>query len=815
MSFKFLKYRFIGIFLFFFVFCKTAFSQEIVQVEDSFSIIAFFGRLHVLMVHFPIAILLFAAALELFTFRSFNSKFRPAINLAVIIGSVSAIFSAVFGYLLSQNEDISGRILDLHQWGGITTAALGLICVLLLWMVIKKEQIDKIPFYRLTLFASTFGVIFTGHFGGSLTHGDDYFSFSNQSKQAEESQFLASNNGSDSLNNENQIKLVGQVRAIFAHNCYKCHSSNKQEGKLRLDQKAFVFAGGKHGKIIVRGEPENSELIRRISLPKNHKEAMPTKGNALKPEEIELLNYWIKNGAFWPDESVQPNLFKVAKMELIKPKLPASNGDLQNPIDIWVNAYFNKNEIKWQKSIDDRTFLKRVYLDIVGLLPTASQILAFAKDPNPNKKDALVKQLLQQDEEYTQHWISFWNDALRNDYTGTGYITNGRYNITDWLYKSIKQNKPYNQFVKELLSPSEPSRGFVEGIKWRGTINASQRVEMQAAQNVGQVILGLNLKCASCHDSFISDWKLEDAYAFANIFADERLEIYRCDKPTGRLADTRLLWKNFGNIDSTASKAKKMEQMANLLVQPSNGRMYRTIVNRIWKQMMGRGIIESPDEMDNEPWSQDLLDWLAADFVEKNYDIKDLIYLIATSKIYQSPSESVKSTDLFFDKQYRFKGMTRRRISAEQFSDAVSQIITPIFSLKEIKYAGSRADTIKPAFARASLVANNPFLIALGRPTREVVSTNRDSQASLLQALELTNGERLTQVLARGAKYWKAQFKTRDIIIRVLFSKALGRLPNKSEMTAAQSTMDENPSVEQIQDLFWAVLLLPEFQLIY
>jgi hypothetical protein len=454
-------------------------------------------------------------------------------------------------------------------------------------------------------------------------------------------------------------------------------------------------------------------------------------------------------------------------------------------------------------------------LDIVGLLPTASQIIAFGKDKNPEKRGALVSQLLDQEEEYAQHWLTFWNDALRNDYTGPGYITNGRSNITDWLYTSIKNNKPYNQFAKELLSPNESSKGFVEGIQWRGAINASQRVEMQAAQNVGQVILGLNLKCASCHDSFISDWKLEEAYAFANIFAEERLEINRCDKPSGKFADTRLLWQNFGNIDSTASKAKKMEQMANLLVRPENGRMYRTVVNRIWKQMMGRGIVESPDEMDNEPWSQDLLDWLASNFVEKNYDIKQLIYLIATSKIYQMPSEGVKSTNILYDNTYTFKGMTRRRLSAEQYSDAVSQVITPIFTIKDLKYSGMKPNTLKPPFARASLVANNAFLTALGRPNREVVSTSRDSQASLLQALELTNGERLTNVLARGAKYWKAQFKTRDVIIRVLFSKALGRLPNKAEMTAAQSAMSENPTVEQIQDLFWAVLLLPEFQLIY
>lgn len=790
-------------------------TTDLLKVDGSFDFWKFIGRFHIVIVHFPIAILLLAASLEIVTFKNFNSKYRPAINVSVVFGGISAIFSAIFGYILSQHEEVTGQTFDLHQWGGIATAILSSLTLVFLWLILKKGQSPKISLYRWFLFAASLGVIFAGHFGGSLTHGDNYFSFINKTETAENSDFLALNTDNDSLSKENQVKLIGEVRAIFAHNCYKCHSSNKQEGKLRLDQKEFVFKGGKHGKIIEPGNPEKSELLRRISLPRNHKESMPTKGKALKANDIELINFWIKKGAPWPDGSLQPMLFKVAKMEPRKPTLPTATSDLKNPIDLWVNEYFKQNEIDWKPKVDDRTFLRRAYLDIVGLLPTASQIIGFAKDQNPDKRSALIKQLLAQEEEYTQHWLTFWNDALRNDYTGPGYITNGRFNITDWLYTSIKQNKPYDQFAKELLSPKEPSKGFVEGIQWRGTINASQRVEMQAAQNVGQVILGLNLKCASCHDSFISDWKLDDAYAFANIFAEERLEINRCDKPTGKMADTRLLWQNFGNIDSTTSKAKKMEQMANFLVQPSNGRMYRTLVNRVWKQMMGRGIIESPDEMDNEPWSQDLLDWLASDFVEKKYDIKELIYLIATSKIYQSPSESVNSTNLLYDNNYRFGGMTRRRLSAEQFSDAVSQIITPIFTIKEMKYSGTKSNVIKPAFARASLVANNAFLTALGRPNREVVSTNRDNQASLLQALELTNGERLTNVLARGAKYWKAQFKTREVIIRVLFSKALGRLPNNTEMKTAQSAMDENPSIEQIQDLFWAVLLLPEFQLIY
>jgi hypothetical protein len=175
-------------------------------------------------------------------------------------------------------------------------------------------------------------------------------------------------------------------------------------------------------------------------------------------------------------------------------------------------------------------------LDVVGLIPSPEEIRAFTADTVADKRAILVKKLLNRNVDYAQHWLTFWNDALRNDYTGTGYITGGRFDITTWLYQSLKANKPYNRFVRELISPTKESEGFIRGIRWRGTINSSQRVEMQAAQNVSQVLLGLNLKCASCHDSFISDWKLADSYAFANVFADTTLEIHRCDKPTGKMA---------------------------------------------------------------------------------------------------------------------------------------------------------------------------------------------------------------------------------------------------------------------------------------
>ena len=110
---------------------------------------------------------------------------------------------------------------------------------------------------------------------------------------------------------------------------------------------------------------------------------------------------------------------------------------------------------------------------------------------------------------------------MRNDYAGTGYIDGGRKAITDWLYKSLVNNKPYDQFVRELIDPSPESEGFSKGIKWRGRVNASQVPEIQFAQNISQVFLGLNMKCASCHDSFIDVWKLDDAYGLAAIIAGE------------------------------------------------------------------------------------------------------------------------------------------------------------------------------------------------------------------------------------------------------------------------------------------------------
>ena len=253
------------------------------------------------------------------------------------------------------------------------------------------------------------------------------------------------------------------------------------------------------------------------------------------------------------------------------------------------------------------------------------------------KRDKLIEDLLNDNNNYAEHWITFWNDCFRNSYTRQ-YHGGGGSKITEWLKKSLAENKPYDQFVKELINPVEGSDGFIKGISWRGTVNASQVNEMQAAQNVAQLFMGLNIKCASCHDSFINDWTLKQTYSFASIFSDSPMDIHRCDKPTGEKATPAFLYPEIGEIDPNAKRPERVKQLAEIITSKKNGRLSRTVVNRLWAIFFGHGLVEPVDEMDNPTWNQDLLDWLAIDFVNNGYNLKHTINLILKSKAYQMPS---------------------------------------------------------------------------------------------------------------------------------------------------------------------------------
>ena len=776
--------------------------------------LSFAGRLHPMIVHFPIVLLIAALVFELIERQRKTDSFHQAIRLLVFGGMVSSILSVVFGFALASSGAYGEDQVSNHQWIGIITAIFSLITVFAYRM--RRESLAFI-----LLIISVISVFITGHLGGELTHGEGYLTGGPQQPDDEEMEgdmdvphgvFLASLN---TPLTEDQVQGLNlRVRSILAHNCYSCHGAGKVKGMLRLDSKEAILEGGEHGAVLVAGNPEESELIRRVSLPRGHKEAMPVKGKPLTEEEVNLLRQWIKMGAPWPTGPLR-SLYRVASLEPRLPNIPAAKPGLEHPIDRLVDVYFDKKDIEWSESVDDRTYYRRVSMDITGLLPHPDSLDRFVYDRDPGKRNKLVDNLLSRDHDYAQHWLTFWNDLLRNDYSGPGYITRGRFDITRWLYASLQYNKPYDRFVRELIDADSSSEGFIRGIRWRGEVNASQRVEMQAAQNVSQVFYGLNLKCASCHDSFISDWKLDDAYSFANLFADSMLQIYRCDKPTGKTAGMRMLFPALGSIDSTSDRASRLKQLADLTVQPKNGRLYRTLVNRVWSQLMGRGIIEPVDAMDNKPWSQDLLDWLAWDFVQNGSDIKRLLRQILTSRTYQLPSVALSDPEAIISKDFVFRGMLRRRISAEQFADAVGQTLHPLYADSMIawKRLPNGIQYCAP-FTRASLVMNDPFQRSLGRPTRENVSTSRVSQASLLQALELTNGGLFHQTIKTAALKWSAHHPDPKQLVIETYRRMFGRLPTEREADLLVRALGRPLRIDQVEDFFWSMSLHPEFQLI-
>jgi hypothetical protein len=535
------------------------------------------------------------------------------------------------------------------------------------------------------------------------------------------------------------VDFTRDVHPILAEHCFACHGGDKRSGGLSLRDYAEALRGGRTGPAILPGHSADSLIMRRVTATSS---PMPAVGPRLNATEIATLRTWIDGGARETSEGPVARSPWIAKLELYKPEVPL--GISQHPVDRFVNAYLQNKGLAMQSAVSDRLFARRAYLDIWGLLPSPDQVAAFVNNPAAAKRTRLIQTLLGDNRNYAQHWISFWNDLLRND-EGVNYA-GSRKSITPWLYQALTDDIPYDRFVSKLLDPVERGDpdGFLLGVNWRGDINASQTPLMQAAQNSAQVFLGVNLKCNSCHDSFISKWKLKDAYALAAFFADDQqLELVRCDNKTGQFTSARFLYPELANSEALDTPAARKAAVAHMFTEPRNGRMPRTIVNRVWARLLGRGLVADVDDMDGEPWSSDLLDWLASDFVESGYDLRHLIATIMTSRAYQLPAVHRSAKEI---KDYVFQGPEVRRMTAEEFVDALSTVTGewPVYVLSP--------NSTRGVYSRQWQMPSSPLTRGLGRPIRDQVYTERDQDATTLQELELVNGETLRHILARGAK---------------------------------------------------------------
>jgi len=602
---------------------------------------------------------------------------------------------------------------------------------------------------------------------------------------------------------EQPIDFAHQIVPILKKHCAECHAGEKRKGGFSINTREAMLSHGETVKSVVPGDAKDSEVMYLLTDP-DPDIRMPSEADPLSPEQIALIGRWINEGVAWEpgftfgDDGYKPPL-KPQSVEL-----PAGDA---NPIDRLLGVYYEKHEVSAPPVVDDAVFMRRLYLDVIGLPPTPVELEKFLADPAPDKRAKLVDAVLARQTDYAVHWLTFWNDLLRNDYRGTGYIDGGRKQITGWLYHSLENNKPYDVFVRELISPSAASEGFINGIKWRGRVNASQTREIQFSQNISQVFLGINMKCASCHDSFIDDWKLKDAYALAAIVAKQPLEIHRCDKPIGKTAEAGFIFPSLGTINADQPREKRLAELAQLMTHPDNGRTTRTIVNRMWHRLMGRGLVEPIDAMATRPWNEDLLNYLAVYLADHNYDLKKLITLIVNSQAYQARSE-VRPEPAAPD-EYVFEGPVARRMTAEQFLDAVWTVT----DTHPKKINAPLKDYQGPV--RAALVHADPLMRSLGRPNREQVVTERPDQLSTLQALDLTNGQIITQTLTRGASHLIEQHAgDPEALIERVYLHALSRKPTDTERSLAARMVGHPMTETGTADLLWGVFMLPEFQLV-
>jgi hypothetical protein len=545
--------------------------------------------------------------------------------------------------------------------------------------------------------------------------------------------------------------------------------------------------------------------------------AWPTGPRLLSAAEESDAPFLVENEAALDSEQllIQRRALRLKQLPPA-PAPPIVDAPTFNPIDQFIAAQWAKAPGKVEPQLcDDATFLRRVYLDLVGVIPLPAEANRFLASGAPQaKREKLVDQLLARTSDYAAHWTPFWEDALasQNVLAQGGILTRGNYR--DWIVQSFENNRPYDVMVAELLDPTMPGRRGpqtedVLGSKF--TIeyvrNEDHTASLQTAANVGQVFLGTGMKCASCHDHFEnSEWPQDRFLAFAGLLSPHDLEHVRCELKSGKTVPARFPFDLPGAPQSVPDDLRgRLHLAAQLITDPANPRFAKTIVNRLWKRYFGLGLFEPADDfrLDLPPSHPELLDWLAYDFLEHGCDLKHTIRLLLTSRTYQLRYDP-RLEDHFGAGQQNapryFRSPSLRRLTAEQLLDSVRVAASGQFVPAERCFLDARST----ALARA-----------LGRPaSRNEISTSRPDDAAVVQALELLNGRELHEMIYSNTLFTEAASRQdpRRLVDR-LYRAALSRPANVPEKNAGRAFLQsaESPA-EGMKDLLWALVCSPEFQ---
>jgi hypothetical protein len=467
--------------------------------------------------------------------------------------------------------------------------------------------------------------------------------------------------------------------------------------------------------------------------------------------------------------------------------------------------------------IDDAKFLRRVHLDIIGRLPTPPEVRAFLADSSPEKRTKLVDALLQRPE-YAEHWAAKWADLLRPNPYRVGI--KAVMNYDHWVRDSFRKNKPYDQFVRELLT--------ARGSTWENgatVLFRDRRDPPEITTLVTQLFLGIRLECAKCHHHPFEKWSQDDFYGFAAYFArlghkgqgvsppisggEELIGLKSKGEVKHPLTAHVLAPKPlFGTTPLMDEHADPRIALANWITSEQNPFFAQVIVNRVWSEIMGRGLVEPIDDLraTNPPTNPALLNALAEEFRRHKCDLKQLIRAICTSHVYQlssQPNERNAGDHRNYSRHYR------SRMRAEVLLDAVADVLDVPDTFAAMP-SGSRANELW------TTRVGSVFLDTFGRPNpNQDPPCERSADATVTQTLHLMNSQqlhaRVTADSSRAAKLAASNLAP-DAIVEELYLLAYSRFPDASEREVGRRTFAAVANRRQaVEDLVWALLNTPEF----
>ena len=589
-------------------------------------------------------------------------------------------------------------------------------------------------------------------------------------------------------NQSGTIDYFEDVQPILEARCYDCHQGGKAKGELRLDQHASVLKGGEaDGPTVVPGKPDEGSLIWRITPEEADIDIMPPKGDPLTEKEIATLTKWVEEGANWPQ--------------------------------------FQVDDFSLTPLADDLEFLRRLSLDTVGVPPSEEEIEVFlAADEKVRRVEAIDRLL--EDSRWADRWMGYWQDVLAENPNIINPTLNNTGPFRWWIYESLLDNKPADLFVTELLR-MEGSERF-GGPAGFGT--ASQNDVPMAAKGiiVSSAFLGVEMKCARCHDAPSNVSKQEDLFQLAAMLKEDPIKVPTTSSvpmdrihqqgrkplievtlepgatvepawPFARYCDEEVAAKLAENADDPR------ETLAALITAPQNERFAQVMVNRLWQRLMGRGIVESLSDWEKaEPSHPELLQWLGRRFVESGYDMKAVARLILNSHAYQRAvdPDATETGPLYI-------APAPRRLSAEQIVDSLFSATGKPFRVEEVSLdidsvrvfrnsislgkphrawmlASTSNERDRPSLSLPRIQAVASVMETFGwRGARQDPVSIRDTESNVLQPAILANGTMgiwLTRLSDdHGITELALEEQPVDELVDRLFLRLLTREPSPEE----------------------------------